>query len=438
MKSKTDRIGRNIETLNVNHPDELRLFKLQLRRYFSEMHTIATRWLNDKTKAPVHLGMIDHELYDCFGLTSQALRHLHKIEELDKWDRKRTVETALALAAVHLGALVDKFDVESLQMQLLGKTDDVIGLIMAVSSDPMARFIKGFDHAGWARMVARNATSMHIISEVSVTDNAHQCPPIELTGSQRELREKLEAFWALKQSARRVGGYDPRPIPLIVGPSGSGKSALVRSFAANNKLALRDFNVGTWIITGSRTDPQSLVEIADFVRRNERGVLFIDEVDKLSGTSDWVRSLQQEIFALLDGRTDSFVEWDAEIRAKFERNFFLVGAGTWQNLYARSQRAAGFMTPSEADWSIDLTAQSAIPEELLMRFNADVLYLEPLGIEEFSQRIANIVDEVGLPALAPQRQQLLAEQAHASGRHNRWLEAYASRLLRRQATKEAA
>ncbi|HEY0257998.1 MAG TPA: hypothetical protein VGC39_11185 [Candidatus Methylacidiphilales bacterium] len=70
------------------------------------------------------------------------------------------------------------------------------------------------------------------------------------------------------------------------------------------------------------------------------------------------------------------------------------------------------------------------PEELLMRFNADVLYLKPLEREEISERIASIVSQAGCGVIGEEKLQRLTEKAHASGRHNRWLEAFASRILR--------
>ena len=140
----------------------------------------------------------------------------------------------------------------------------------------------------------------------------------------------------------------------------------------------------------------------------------------------------QEVYALLDGRTDSFIEWTDKTRAKFASSFFIIGAGTWQSLYARNQRELGFQADHSAnDWAIDLVEQKIIPDELLMRFNADVLFLQPMAVEEFAKRIASIVTEAGFGRMESSRLHDLAQKAHASGRHNRWLEAYAGRLLRR-------
>ncbi len=92
----------------------------------------------------------------------------------------------------------------------------------------------------------------------------------------------------------------------------------------------------------------------------------------------------------------------------------------------------GFRADSSAgaDWAIDLDSQTAIPDELLFRFNADVLILEPLTVEEFAERITLIRKELNLTALPKTKLTALARQASASGKHNRWLEAYLSRIAR--------
>src|SRR5262249_52462758 len=53
----------------------------------------------------------------------------------------------------------------------------------------------------------------------------------ELTESQREAYETLAHFLDLKLNPRTAGGIRPRPHALIIGPSGVGKTALVRAFA---------------------------------------------------------------------------------------------------------------------------------------------------------------------------------------------------------------
>jgi SpoVK/Ycf46/Vps4 family AAA+-type ATPase len=309
--------------------------------------------------------------------------------------------------------------------------DHNIGHILAVTTDPAARNLTPFDVVGWERVLAGDFEGAKVTSgKVGNTEETGKSD-IRLSKSQQKLLGPLKAFWRIKREGKRVAGYDPRPIPLIVGPSGSGKTALVRHFAALEELPMKDFNVGTWLVSGAKTEPQTLSEIADFLDGHEHGVLFIDEVDKLFGSTDWTRHVQQEIYALLDARTDSFPGWGKSLRQKLIRNFFIIGAGTWQARYEVRRRLLGFGGKKPTDpWDIDVEAQNEIPEELLMRFNADILRLRPLEKEEFVERIREIHDELKIPQLSEERLSALAEKATASGRHNRWLEAYLSRRLR--------
>jgi len=430
MKMKSLTPSRYIETFNINNGVDLLLFEWQLRSYFTEMRRHADSWRKPAFAEEVSLAGLDKHLYEMFGLTSQALCFLAKREHIDNWNRSTAIAIAQELSVVHLGALDGRLDVSAPDFQEIFKADKRLGMLLAVSSDPEMRDLKPFDYAGWARVLTKTWPGMRVIDGKPDVPQPKSVE-IMLTKSQQELSRALKSFWKLKQSGACVAGYDARPIPLIVGPSGSGKSALVRHFAQENKLPMRDFNVGTWVITGAKAEPYTLGEISRFIEENDRGVLFIDEVDKLFGTADWARSLQQEVFALLDGRTDSFISWTDEVRAKFARNFFIVGAGTWQTLYARNRKNLGFQNGRGCDdWSIDLSEQTMIPDELLMRFNADVLYLKPLEPEEIAKRITSIVSQSGRGAVSEERLQHLTAKAHASGRHNRWLEAFASRILR--------
>jgi len=434
MNSKYPRIGRYIQTYNVLHDDDRVALQQQLLHFFTEMKRIAGQWEGVKKVEPASLAQIDEQLFELFGLSSQAVRRLYQWEKMKAWSRTTVIEVVEAVSTLHLRALADQPIEDAPEFQSLSQFDAEIGFYLSVSGSPAAREVKPFDHTGWNRVLTGPSAGVRIVSAAEAPP-ACSAPAFELTRSQKILEQRLQEFWELKITGRRVAGYDPRAIPLIVAPSGSGKTALVQHFAGTGKLPMKDFNVATWIISGAKSDPITLAEIGRFVREADRGILFIDEVDKLFGTSDWSRSVQQEVFALLDGRTDSFGGWDEEMRAKFECNFMIVGAGTWQNLYGKNRRTLGFKETEAGDWSIDLNAQDVIPDELLMRFNADILYLKPLSVEEFSDRIGKIVHEIGLPALSPERQQVLAEQAYASGRHNRWLEAYASRMLRKQARR---
>jgi MoxR-like ATPase len=245
-------------------------------------------------------------------------------------------------------------------------------------------------------------------------------PAITLTDGQREGLFRLRAFYAMKKTAGYVAGIDSRPIPLIVGPSGSGKSTLVRHFVESQKLPMMDFCSGTWLTSGSRGTPPTLTAIRQFVEEVDAGVLFIDELDKFSADQDYYRSIQQEVYALLDGRLSSFEGWTADIQKKFHRNFFIIGAGTWQHLF------------KTAEGRIDLDNQDSIPDELLMRFNARAIVLDPPSARDFRERFTAIHQELKVPLPSSERMKRLITRAVASRKNNRVLEAYLSYILERQ------
>lgn len=431
MKTNNYSIGRYIELFDIDNQSEKEAFELQVRRYLEEMGAPIARWTTPGNTENASLVELDSKLYEEFGLTSQGLRLLAARQQAGTLERSKAVGGASALRSLYLQAFDCEFTQESEHLVQLRMIDPAFARFLAITSDPAARQIKAMDCSGWLRVLGGGRASLRIARYNPANEKTPSVPPIELTCSQSDLVRKIRAFWKLKRKGWRIAGYDPRPIPLIVGPSGSGKTALVRYFAASQKLPMSDFNVGTWIVSGAKSEPSTLERIAAFVDEHEEGVLFIDEVDKLFGESDWTRYVQQEVFALLDGRTESFTKWSSSIREKFASNFFIVGAGTWQDLFNERRRETGFHVSGSEMPSIDLTTQTVIPDELLMRFNADVLLLQPLRVDEFAERIVRISKEVGQEAIPPARLEMLAQRAHASRRHNRWLEAYASRLLRR-------
>jgi hypothetical protein len=342
------------------------------------------------------------------------------------------VSVANALVLLQTEAITGRLQANN-AIKLLFRVDDSFGQFLNVSMDPEARKLRPFDVVGWERILAGECEGGRVTNKCTDRRQVAPTSEITLTESQKRLLESLCAHWQVKQNGECVAGYDPRPLPLIVGPSGSGKSALVRHFAATQHLPMKDFNVGTWLISGAKVEPQTLCEIGEFIRNHDSGVLFIDEVDKLIATTDWSRGVQQEVYALLDGRTDSFTGWDSAMAKRLKESFFIIGAGTWQSRYLGRQRTLGFAAQKGEDaWSIELEGQDEIPEELLMRFNADVLYLQPLTEAEFGTRILAIHDALALAQPTEERLKHLSEKAVASRRHNRWLEAYASHLLRNE------
>ena len=274
----------------------------------------------------------------------------------------------------------------------------------------------------------REAADRHRGSTVTFTKSSS----IRLNQSQRESYQKLEEFYLLKSKGETLAGYDFRPIPLMVGLSGVGKTSVVSHFAKENKLPMLSLNCGGWLISGSKSEIITMTMIRDFVRDHEKGVLFIDELDKFGGNTDWCRFIQQEIYALIDRRLESFVDWHPEIIEKFKDNFFVIGAGTWQSSQKAALKSVGFIVENNPGSVIQgvLDIQDSIPEELLFRFNADIVHIQPMNAKEFEERIKIIHEESKYPVGANETYTTLADKAVKSGKQNRWLEAYVSKIMR--------
>jgi hypothetical protein len=166
--------------------------------------------------------------------------------------------------------------------------------------------------------------------------------PLRLSASQEKAFQELETFWALQREGTEVAAIRICPYPLLVGPSGCGKSALVRQFAFDEVLPLLELSCGAWVVTGARTEPHTMMTILNYVRREEEGIIFIDEVDKFVARTDWNTAIQQEVYSLLDGRLSGFPDWTGEDVRKLQSSFLIIGAGTWQHLYKAGARTLGF------------------------------------------------------------------------------------------------
>jgi hypothetical protein len=218
-------------------------------------------------------------------------------------------------------------------------------------------------------------------------------------------------------------------MPLIAAQSGVGKTFLVRHFAKWNQMPILELDSSSWIVHGATNRPYTLETAAKWVAENHEGLIMIDELDKCEGGADggssWNRHVRGEIFSLLDRRLGASLGWDKETIRKLD-DFFIVGLGTWQHLH-RAKPSVGFR--EQAAEKVDIFKNNdSIPEELLFRFNSEVVYLTSPSAEEFAKRIATIHTNVGMPM--PNNIAQLAREAVASGLATRWLESYLSRLLR--------
>lgn len=156
------------------------------------------------------------------------------------------------------------------------------------------------------------------------------------------------------------------------------------------------------------------------------GVVLIDKCDKAGaeGDSSWSRHVRGELYALLDRRLSGIVGWEQQHTDRLDQ-FFIIGCATFQSLYTR-KRSVGFNGKRKERPNI--FEQTAIPQELLARFNSNLIYLEPPSAKEFSERVAAIHRELNMPV--PSNLTELGIEASESGLNTRWLEAHVSSVLR--------
>ena len=259
--------------------------------------------------------------------------------------------------------------------------------------------------------------------------------PIRLTRSQSECFDVLRSYWLAQQAAVTAGGYCLRP-PLIAAQSGCGKTRLVQWFSELMRVPLLILDTGSWLLSGSRADKPTLDVLREFHLVNERGIVFCDELDKAIGRDGgWWAGVNLELMTYLDRRTN----WPAELLTKMRTNFLTVGAGTWQSVFSANKENLGFCQRAvDVDVIGAIEARfggESIPQELAFRFDPPLLLHLP-DPDEFGERIVTIRQEAGFAAVDPPTLATLVKEATSSGRGQRWLECYASRLLRERCVTE--
>ncbi len=272
-----------------------------------------------------------------------------------------------------------------------------------------------------------------------VTPPAAGWDSFHLTRSQRAAFEELQHAWTLRD-APVAAGLTVRRHRLLVGLSGSGKTALVREFARSQGVPLHAISVGSWVVAGAYDNERTLAGIANTLKTSATGiVILIDEVDKFSaaiaGGNGWHMGVLQEILALLD--CDNRLcrhGFDAVSLAKLRRSL-IVGAGAWQALQRDAATPAigfgsdGGSTPAGGASAL-VTRSSGLNEELLTRFADDLLVVEPLSASEVRERIAELHSDLGLPAPGPEGLETEVNRMMGAGAAMRALEGYYCRLLR--------
>ena len=186
----------------------------------------------------------------------------------------------------------------------------------------------------------------------------------------------------------------PRMAPLVIGESGSGKSHLIREVARREfGLPCLRLTASNWMVSGARESTPTLLRVHQFVSENDQGVLHFDELDKFRlGQSDWSGYVVGELFDLLDRAPSQPIKdaaWSSEILHKLKHDFWVVGSGTWQQLWVDASKAkVGFGSQQDgisllASIQRSVETTEVIALELLRRFNRKLEILAPATEEDY-------------------------------------------------------
>lgn len=272
--------------------------------------------------------------------------------------------------------------------ELVSKNELLVGSLLAnahaISTSPKSR--------GIIRRLAAKSGLSHYLTQ----NNTAQLDT--LTESQRSALDQLHAMAALYfEQAGAPQAVKLRLNPLVVGPSGVGKTHLVETLGGKMGIPVMRVTVGDWIVAGARLEPCTLQVLAQKMDEHPRLILHIDEADKFQSREAWGISQQAEIFSVLDrkvgftGSTSS--PWARRHNHSLRNCVFIVGSGTWQSLWTQHvNRSFGFNTTEKSADEIAQVIRKAevIPPELLNRFSEQFTLLSHYSEKDF-QRIAALL-----------------------------------------------
>lgn len=275
--------------------------------------------------------------------------------------------------------------------------------------------------------------------------------PERSTISEEFTQSQMQAYRRISAMARAYFSrpdfpctIEPRLMPLCIGPTGTGKTSLLRRIAKENKAAFLRTSAGEWTPVGVRSVRPTIACILEALATSTSGcaVVLVDEMDKVSGVTDtnWARSVLNEIYATLDRSIPiaSLLHGDnslklsvsaEELQERVERKLFLVAAGTWQSLWSSGATMGFGGAVNTTTRVVDAIAtQKIVPVELLMRFTwPPVVLAYPDPVETVA-----LFEKTGLVKLAANLGVTLDPRQHDWSRGGfRSIESIAGELLAR-------
>jgi hypothetical protein len=270
------------------------------------------------------------------------------------------------------------------------------------------------------------------------------------TQSQENARGKIMALAELFFETNELCGLSikPRFFPLIVGPTGAGKTMLIREAAESLGATLLRITFGDWMPRGIRgeTGTPTSFQILSLLESNPRVVLHVDELDKWQEdfASSWSRSVAADLWNVLDKELplEEYLKSKdrpkprspEELARKVRENLWIVGSGTWQSVFNQATTpSCGFVSGhprteiSDDELTEKIVQKKMIPDELLSRFAADLIFLRYPATPEEIQRL---LDESGISQLARRLETTVTiDDVNFDRKGMRILESLATRLL---------
>jgi SpoVK/Ycf46/Vps4 family AAA+-type ATPase len=227
-----------------------------------------------------------------------------------------------------------------------------------------------------------------------------------------ELQKRAEIYFSGKWIRLPI---KPRFHTLIVGSTGTGKTALATNLAEHVGASLHRISASNWIPLGAnnRGAKETLTSLCDAILLEKRSIIFIDEIDKISFPTSWLTHVRTEIFDLLDAslpiglELDSAADEESRVilkKTRLERaqdrlrnHVFMLAAGAFQDFFDQPKaRSIGFLDTQQLLPKAPDSSEIArrLPRELTNRFHGNLLVLPPLQEKDYEELASSIQDSL--------------------------------------------